>query len=65
MLPFFLYSKQVQVCGRIFILCSFFSCAYFGCLLPNGKGVAFGEESTDIYTGRTFVNVLISWQGFM
>ena len=27
--------------GSIFILCSFFSCTFFGCLHPNGKGVTF------------------------
>ena len=30
--------------GSIFILFSFFSCTFFGCLRPSGKGVAFGEE---------------------
>ena len=64
--------------GSIFILCSFFSCTFFGCLHPNGKGVTFWEEiitfwnqsfhttiSTDIHAGRTFVNLLISWQSFI
>ena len=60
--------------GSIFILCSFFSCTFFGCLHPNGKSVAFEEEilfsgikvsmqlsfSTDIYLEITFVNLLES-----
>ena len=28
----------------IFVLRSFFSCTFFGCLRPNRKGVALGEE---------------------
>ena len=31
-------------CGSIFILRSFFSCTFFGCLRSNERGVAFGEE---------------------
>ena len=60
--------------GRIFILCSFFSRTFFGGLRSSGKGVAFGEQiiivfwnyrfqatiNTDIYDGRTFVNLLLS-----
>ena len=58
----------------IFILCSFFSRTFFGCLHPSAKDVPFGEQiiivfwnyrfhatiSADIYAGRTCVNLLIS-----
>ena len=32
--------------GSIFILCSFFSCTFFGCLRPNGKVSHLGKKSS-------------------
>ena len=58
--------------GSIFISHSFTSGTSFGCLHLSGKGVAFGDQmiifwnlsfhatiSTDIYAGKTFVNLLV------
>ena len=61
--------------GSIFKFCFLFLSYFIGCLRPNRKCVAFGEKiiiicsnycfhvitSTDIYAGRTFVNLLVSY----
>ena len=38
------FTAWVNLFPVVALLCSFCSCTFFGCLHPNGKGVAFGKQ---------------------